>query len=115
MKMCHSCGLSFDGENVINCRFGSIYVILCILFELKENQFRRLNPITNECKNDAFIMRTENAKENLIKLKATLFRRNSSTRNEKTFEENLILDKLQSNNPWMYGHLKAFLETKRLL
>ena len=65
-----------------------------------------------------FIMHIENAKENLKELlfKGNLFKGNSSTHREQTFKENFIalLDKLESNNPWMYGHLKAFLETKRL-
>jgi len=106
-----------DDDKAANCRFGSIYVILWILFELKENQLRVLNPMTSEYETENFKICIENAIENLKELKSTLYKENKlSSFKERTFDESFleILDKLNKQNPneWMLGHLKNLLNTK---
>ena len=94
-----------------------IYVILWVLFVLKQDQYRVLNPMLNEYETDKFIIRIGNAKENLKELKTTLFQENASSLKHQTFEENFknILDELRSNNSWMFDHLRILLDYSTLL
>jgi hypothetical protein len=102
-----------------NCRFGTIYIIVLILFEIKENNLihpDKTNPFNLEtCETNDILYNMNIIKKELIKLKDMLIHENVLTNKsikEKSFENKFdeILDKFKDKNEWLHKYFDEFLK-----